>query len=527
MLTQIKLLTRIGLCNVFGINEARYTRDSSKKQRFALLSVVWIFLVVLLMFYMVLLSTAYIRIGLADVLPMYFYTAAGLVILFFSLLKAGSMMFSLRSFEMQAALPVSTAAIVISRFLTMYASNLLFSLAVMVPGIVIYGWILKPALSFYIYSILGIPFLPMLPLCIALAIGAAATSIGARMRHKSLGIALLSLSFSLVIILASMGLSRDVKQMGTADFKNIAQMMTEMLQKLYPPAWVYGKAVIEGRFLWILGLCAAVFAFFVCVVFVLQKDFLVVCSLLNATYAKNNYKLGKQKGSSKLKALWQRELRRYFASSIYVSNTFISYILMVIASAGLLFTGSDTMEQIIGMPGLVSRLWPLALGFIASMMPVTSCSISMEGKTLWRLQSLPLRPKDVYDGKILLNLSLAAPFYVVSVILSALALRPAPMDLVFLILVPAFYIVFSTVAGLAVNISLPLLQWENETQVVKQSGTTLVSMLIAVGVAAVPSGILLAFPKISLAAAFLSLMVILGIMTTLLYVKIQKREMDF
>ena len=60
MLTQIKLLTRIGLCNVFGINEARYTRDSSKKQRFALLSVVWIFLVVLLMFYMVLLSTAYI-----------------------------------------------------------------------------------------------------------------------------------------------------------------------------------------------------------------------------------------------------------------------------------------------------------------------------------------------------------------------------------------------------------------------------------------------------------------------------------
>lgn len=200
---------------------------------------------------------------------------------------------------------------------------------------------------------------------------------------------------------------------------------------------------------------------------------------------------------------------------------------MVIASAGLLFTGSDTMEQIIGMPGLVSRLWPLALGFIASMMPVTSCSISMEGKTLWRLQSLPLRPKDVYDGKILLNLSLAAPFYVVSVILSALALRPAPMDLVFLILVPAFYIVFSTVAGLAVNISLPLLQWENETQVVKQSGTTLVSMLIAVGVAAVPSGILLAFPKISLAAAFLSLMVILGIMTTLLYVKIQEREMDF
>ena len=84
MLMQIKILTHIGLCNVFGINEARYTRDSGKKQRFALLSVIWIFLAVLLMFYMLVLSVAYISMGLADVLPMYFYTAASMIILFFS-----------------------------------------------------------------------------------------------------------------------------------------------------------------------------------------------------------------------------------------------------------------------------------------------------------------------------------------------------------------------------------------------------------------------------------------------------------
>lgn len=72
MFRQINLLTRMGLCNLFGINEVRHTRDSGKKQRFALLCGAWIFIGLLLMSYMILLSLAYIGMGLADVLPMYF-----------------------------------------------------------------------------------------------------------------------------------------------------------------------------------------------------------------------------------------------------------------------------------------------------------------------------------------------------------------------------------------------------------------------------------------------------------------------
>lgn len=527
MLTQIKILTHIGLCNVFGINEARYTRNSGKKQRFVLLSVIWIFLAVLLMFYMLLLSVAYIGMGLAEVLPMYFYTVASMVILFFSFFKAGDMMFSLKSYELQASWPVSTAAIVISRFITMYATNLLFSLVVMVPGLGIYGWILRPALSFYIYGILGILFLPVLPLCIALLIGAVITAIGARMKHKSLAIALLTLIFSTAVIVGSMVFSRNVEHMGMSLFEDMALAITELLRKIYPPAWVYGKAVVEGRFLWILGLCVGMTALFICVAGILQKYYVAICSLLNATSAKNNYTLGSQVKSSKVKALWQRELRRYFASSVYVSNTLIGYILMVIVSASLLFFGAEKMETMIGIPGLVSRLWPLFLGFMPAMMPTTSCSISMEGKSLWRLQSLPLQPREVYNGKILANLSLAAPFYVISVILSILALRPEPSKLVFMILVPVFYIVFSAVAGLAVNMALPLLKWDSEVQVVKQSGATLVSMLVAFTVWLVPTGILMAFPKISMELVLLAVMVILCVLSAILYMKIQGREIDF
>mgnify|MGYP006948539861 FL=1 len=527
MLRQINLLTRMGLCNLFGINEVRHTRDSGKKQRFALLCGAWILIGLLLMSYMILLSLAYIGMGLADVLPMYFYTVASMVILFFSFFKAGDMVFSLSSYELQASWPVSTAAIVISRFMIMYVTDLLFSLLVMIPGFVIYGIKLHPAVTFYIYGMIGTLFLPMLPLCIALLIGAVIRAIGSRMKHKSVGIALLTLVFSTAIVAVSMIYSNNMENMDMSRAKGMAVMVSQMLCKVYPPAWFFGKAVVEGRFLWILGLCAGVSALFLCVVGILQKYFVTICSLLNATSAKNNYKMGAQQQKSRIRALWQRELRRYFASSIYVSNTLIGYILAVIASAALLFFGPDKMEMMAGIPGLVYRLWPLLLGFMMAMMPTTACSISMEGKTLWRLQSLPLPAKEVYDGKILANLSLAAPFYVVSVILSIMALRPKADELVFIILVPAFYIAFSAVAGLTVNMALPLLKWDSEVQVVKQSGATFGILLVAFAVWLIPTGILFAFPQLPASIVFLSGMVILGILTTVLYVKIQRQKLDF
>ncbi len=527
MFRQIKQLTRIGLVNLFGINEFRYTKNSGKKQRYVLLAAAWAFVAALLIFYMTLLSLAYVGMGLSDVILMYFYTIASMVILFFSIFKAGDMIFSMKNYEIQASWPVSAASIIISRFVVMYVTDILLSLAVMLPGLGIYGWILRPSVLFYVYGIFGTLFLPILPLCIALIIGAAARAVGSRMKHKSIGVALLTLVFSIIVIGVSMMFSGNVEQMDITRIENMALVMKESLKKIYPPAWIYGKAVVEGRFLWILGLCAGTLILFICVIALLQRSFVTICSLLNVTSAKNNYKLGRQSQNSRMKALWQREFRRYFASSAYMSNTLIGYILMVIAAAALLFFETEKLETMIGIPGLVRRLWPLFLGFMPTMMPTTACSISMEGKSLWQLQSLPLRAKEVYDGKILLNLSLAAPFYAVSVLLSCIALKPQPLGVVLMILVPAVYIVFSAVAGLAVNMALPLLQWENEIQVVKQSGATAASLFIALAVWMVPTGILTAFPQWSAEAVQSVTLILVAGLTVVLYTKACRREIDY
>lgn len=50
MLAQIKIMARLELCNLLGINILRFTKDKRKKKRAVMLSVLWILLIIMLFF---------------------------------------------------------------------------------------------------------------------------------------------------------------------------------------------------------------------------------------------------------------------------------------------------------------------------------------------------------------------------------------------------------------------------------------------------------------------------------------------
>ena len=109
----------------------------------------------------------------------------------------------------------------------------------------------------------------------------------------------------------------------------------------------------------------------------------------------------------------------------------------------------------------------------------------MEGKQWWILQSLPVRGKEIWDGKILLNLTVALPCWATAVILSFLALHPSPAEGFWIAV-----ILFTSVLGIAVNLAMPIFDWESDVRVVKQSASTMVTMLIGMVSASVPALVL-------------------------------------
>lgn len=529
MIKQVLTLSKVQLKSLFGINEVLHTKDKKKKQTFTLLSVAYVLVVLMAVGYVGGLAYGYHYLGLGDIVPMYLYTILSLLMLVLSFFKAGSVLFSMKSYDIMVSLPVNKSAILISRFVTMYVTNLLFALIVMIPGLAVHIWFAKPGISFYLISLFAVLFAPLLPLTISSILGALIKGISSRMKKKALAETFLTVGLVIVILAGSFSMSGSLSA-ETPDLEAIKAMigtLTAALGNIFPPALWYHNA-LQGNalhFVLLLGVPALIFAVFV---WLLSKKFTEICTGLNATYAKHNYKLENLKAEHILLALFKKELKLYFSSSLYVTNSGIGYILSVLLAGAIAVLGVDSLAEFMEMPmflPLIHKVLPFVLAMPLCMMSASACTISMEGKTFWQLQVLPVKAKDIYNAKLLWNLAVAAPFYLVSVLLMLIGAKPVLADALHYFLLPLVLLLFSIVLGLACNLWFPKLNWDNETQVVKQGAAVLVSMLGGVIAVIVPAVLAIALQPASYAVYYFVVEAILLIITGALYCSLTKKEL--
>lgn len=493
MLKQMSRLFSVSICNLFGINEVIHTRDRKKKRNFILMAVLWLMLIVMAQMYLIGTAVAYMAMGMGDILPMYFYTVAAMLTLVFTFFKAGSVIFAMNTYEMLMALPVTKTAIVVSRFLTMYVTNLIMSLLIMIPGLLLYGIRTGQGALLYVFYIIGTLFLPLLPMTVATAISAVIKWISTKMKHKSLVEALLTLALTVGIILLSTmtRFEGDPQEV----FANLTNVVRDAVEKIFPPAAWFGAAVVEGDILWFLLLIGVSIAVFALLVVVLNACFTPVCTALNTAMAKHNYKKVKGNQNSVFGTLLTRELRYYFSHSVYMVNTIMGPVLMLVAAIALVVVGPDSINGAIPIEGAVEKALPFVLTLCAIMMPTTACAVSLEGKNRWLTKSLPIPVKAQYDGKIALFLLICLPFYLLSVIISAVGLGITGLSLVWLIVVPAAGILFGANLGITMNLMFPVFDWDNEVKVVKQSASSGFTMLVGMILMVVFGGLALALPN--------------------------------
>ena len=151
---------------------------------------------------------------------------------------------------------------------------------------------------------------------------------------------------------------------------------------------------------------------------------------------------------------------------------------------------------------------------IAAMNFITAPSVSLEGGTLWLLQSLPVAPQQVLRVKVELQLLLTLPgaWFCAGCAMAALRI-PAGQGLLVLAVLAAF-VWLTAQMGLALGLCLPNLHWVSEAAVVKQSAASMLAMfggwLLAGGVLFLPL-ILLDYAVPPLAAQGACLAALLGL----------------
>ena len=174
-------------------------------------------------------------------------------------------------------------------------------------------------------------------------------------------------------------------------------------------------------------------------------------------------------------------------------NGCLGAILAVAVAALTLFKGQGILQTLANMyaggADVNTMIMPMVLVvecFTLSMTIISAPSISLEGKNIWLLQSMPLRAADVLLPKVYMHLLIAVPASLLSSLLFALALPIKGADLALLFLVPLLLTICMALLGVVVNLRWPRFDYTNETMVIKQSASSTITMFSGMGIVALP-----------------------------------------
>lgn len=407
--------------------------------------------------------------NLIDTLPYMYMAITSFVVIFTTVYKVKGTIFGFKDFDLVMSLPVSNSKIVASRLMLLYIINQFFVLIIMIPMMIAYGLLAHPGFMFYLYSILGVFFISLIPIIIASLIGTILTFISMRFKYSNI----FYIVFVFAILLAWIFMPlfiQDSKEV----IVNVSNAITNRLDKIYPLAGLYAKAVTQSDHLSMLVFTGPSLLSFMLFSWAVGKVFIKINTEVMTSRARADYKMGELRSSSPLKALYIREFKRYFASPVYVLNTAFGMVLLLILSIGLPFFDTGKLFEEIQFSGSVGEFVPVVIIFCMSTSCTTMSSISLEGKNLWILKSLPVSTSLIFTAKSLVNLTILSPAMIASIIMG-IVMKISFVNMLLVMLSVVAFALLVSIYGLTINLRFPNLSWTNETVVVKQSASSTIT----------------------------------------------------
>lgn len=490
------LLLKMQLYNLFGINRILHSHSKKEKQRSMALGGIFILVIGLMIAYSTIISISLASMGAVNVLPTISTLVCSLITLILTFLKSSGVLIGLRDYDMVMSLPVKNLEVVLSRLTMIYLTNLLISVIVVLPSVVIFGINSEVGSSGNTMFLLSFLILPVIPMIISLGLGVLISVISSQSKHKNV----FSLVLSTLIILFIIAASTRAQNMNADEILNIGILFSNMANKLYPPAALISKAIEQQNWLYFLafaGISVLIGIIFVAVV----AHFYQKMNTATFNHSAARYEEKVLKVSSPFRAMYKREFDRYFSCTIYALNSTIGMVLLLVMALLLLFISPETLAQQSGITGLsqmLRRVLPLVIAVFITMTSTASASLSLEGKNRWIMCSVPVRAIDIFNSKIAVNLTVICPFALISAVLLGFKMGVSMPQTVLLCIVPAVYACFISVLGMYMNVKFPKYDWPSEYYAIKGGAiSVLATMGIGMLSSLVPLFICIAFQNIS------------------------------
>lgn len=396
-----------------------------------------------------------------------------------SVFTAYSTLYQAKDNELLLAMPISPGTILAVRMTAVYMMSFLFEACVLLPISVVYFMVVECTLLVVLANVLILLLLPLFAVTVSSILGWLVAWAVTKFRRHTLATVVISLGFIggyYYFFLQAYQYMQEI-------LLNNGIVSGNFKMYLYP-FYQMGLAA-QGKLSAILLFTAIVTGLFFVVYLWLAKSFHKLVTMKKGA-AKKQYKEKAMREGKPIGALLRKEFLRFCSSSTYLLNCGLGSILMVIV-AGLALVKADVLNEVLAgfYPEMLERLplfiW-LAVACTASMNTITAPSVSLEGNTLWLVRSLPVSTWQILEAKLLLHtLITGIPAFVCAVVLVVVC-DVIPISVLTGVLIPVCSVLFAFLCGevgLYLNLRMPNLNWSNETAVVKQGMSVLLTLVIS------------------------------------------------
>ena len=378
-------------------------------------------------------------------------------------------LFQSKDNELLLSLPIPPSVIFGVRVATVWLTSLLYLLMAWVPAVVCYGLLAPRPLVGVVCSLPMALVLSGLSTILAVVLAWAVAAVSSRARHKSLVTVVCSLAFFALYYAGFIRVSEGLDSL----VENAGALGAGLAHSAWPLRLLGGAAA--GELPALVGLLVGTALCFVAFCKLLEGPYLRRMTQRRGT-APLTYKAKQTRAVSQRQALLRRELLHLGSSPTYLLNCTLATLALPLLGAAALWKAEPLGQFARASQGGFPVLVCCAVCGVAAMNLLTSPSISLEGRSLWLLQSLPLSPWQVLRAKLELHLLLTGVPAVACVLCVQAAVGLGQGSLWAVLLETGLLVVLMGSLGLVLGLMLPSLHWTSEAAVIKMSGCSLLSM---------------------------------------------------
>lgn len=432
--------------------------------------------------------------------------------------KAVDLLFKPRDNDTLLAMPIKRSTIVLVRMIKFYLFEMVYCLIFLLPAIIAYAMNVEVGALFYLVAVTMMILLPVIPIAVACLAGLVIAAISGRFKHKAFWQILLSaivtFAFVGIVIVANTSAEFDGQQLGAIGNK---------IAEFYYPVAAFVRLTIHFDIWEYLIFIMVNLGVLTLTVFVVSKFCFQIISKLGTvsriveTGASYNFVR-----RSQTVAMVRKEITKYFNTPVLLMNTAIGLVFFVVAVGLLCLKFEDTVGSLVDSV----EDFPLALEEMRSFLPgvtfamvafaslltcITATSISLEGRAINNLKSLPISGIKVIMTKVLAAMFLIIPITALGSIIMAIRFQFGILETI-LVLIGVIVMPFVTeLIGIIVNLKYPRFDADNDTVVVKQSASVMIATFLGLGM--VLTTISLTFATVFLAGQVTGLLIMDAIYT--------------